>query len=348
MEAAVAAQRGGKVRFVALHLQHSPIEDELKEAFARLLGSSAFTLGAEVERFEAEFAEYSHARHCVGVASGTAALSLMLEAYGIGPGDEVIVPAHTFIASALAVQHVGATPVICDVLEGTGLDRSRTRPGPLSARAPRRSSPSIFTGSRATWTRSTRSPGRAACLFSRTRRRRTGRPIAAAALARWATPRRSRSIRARTWALWATAARSAPTMTCWRPGCAGCATSGSGPRASTSSSATTSGLTGSKQRCCGSSSPISTAGTRRGGRMRRSIGSCSSRPCSWSRSGRRARPFTTCSRRGSRAATRSRGRSASTGSRPAFTTRPRSTSTRLGASSPLRHGAVPVRGGMGS
>ena len=121
MEAAVAARRGGNVRFVALDLQHTPVEGELKAAFARLLGSSAFTLGAEVDGFEAEFAAYSQARHCVGVASGTAALSLMLEAYGVGPGDEVVVPAHTFIASALAVSHVGATPVLCDVLDGTGL-----------------------------------------------------------------------------------------------------------------------------------------------------------------------------------------------------------------------------------
>jgi hypothetical protein len=70
--AAVAARRGGNVRFVALDLQHARVERELKEAFARLPGSSAFTLGAEVDAFEAEFAEYSQARHCVGVASGTA------------------------------------------------------------------------------------------------------------------------------------------------------------------------------------------------------------------------------------------------------------------------------------
>ena len=136
MEAAVAARRGGNVRFVALDLQHSRIERELKEAFARLLGSSAFTLGAEVDAFEAEFAEYSQARHCVGVASGTAALSLMLEAYGIGPGEEVIVPAHTFIASALAVSHIGATPVACDVLQGTGLidpAAARAAVGPRTA-----------------------------------------------------------------------------------------------------------------------------------------------------------------------------------------------------------------------
>jgi dTDP-3-amino-3,4,6-trideoxy-alpha-D-glucose transaminase len=134
--AAVAAQRGGNVRFVALELQHGRIARELQDAFVRLLGSSAYTLGVEVERFEAEFAEYSEARHCVGVASGTAALSLMLEAYGVGPGDEVIVPAHTFIASALAVHHVGATPVLCDVLDGTGLidpAAARAAVGPRTA-----------------------------------------------------------------------------------------------------------------------------------------------------------------------------------------------------------------------
>jgi dTDP-4-amino-4,6-dideoxygalactose transaminase len=109
------------VRFVALERQHSPIEHKLHGAFVRLLCSSGFTLGEEVEHFEADFAAYCEVSHCVGVASGTAALALILQAYGIGPGDEVIVPAHTFIASALAVAHVGATPVLCDVEEGTGL-----------------------------------------------------------------------------------------------------------------------------------------------------------------------------------------------------------------------------------
>ncbi|HEX5192327.1 MAG TPA: DegT/DnrJ/EryC1/StrS family aminotransferase [Solirubrobacteraceae bacterium] len=110
-----------RVRFAALHLQHAELNAELHAAFERLLGSNAFTLGVEVEQFEAAFADYCQADHCVGVSSGTAALALMLRAYGIGTGDEVIVPAHTFIASALAVAHVGATPVLCDVREGTGL-----------------------------------------------------------------------------------------------------------------------------------------------------------------------------------------------------------------------------------
>jgi dTDP-3-amino-3,4,6-trideoxy-alpha-D-glucose transaminase len=109
------------VRFVTLDRQHELLEDELKETFARVLAASAFTLGTEVEQFEAEFASYCEVDHCVGVASGTAALALILKASGIGPGDEVIVPAHTFIASALGVAHAGATPVLCDVQQDTGL-----------------------------------------------------------------------------------------------------------------------------------------------------------------------------------------------------------------------------------
>jgi dTDP-3-amino-3,4,6-trideoxy-alpha-D-glucose transaminase len=147
------ASRGGRVRgdgsvtgtvyapetrvgFAALERQHAQIDEELRAAFARVLGSSAFTLGEEVERFEAEFADYCDVAHCVGVASGTAALALMLEANGIGAGDEVIVPAHTFIASALAVTHVGATPVFSDVDAATGLidaDSARSLAGPRTA-----------------------------------------------------------------------------------------------------------------------------------------------------------------------------------------------------------------------
>ena len=106
---------------MALERQHEPLRQELLAAFTRVLDGSAFILGEEVERFEAEFAEYCGVARCVGVASGTAALTLALAAAGIGPGDEVIVPAHTFIATALAVAHVGATPVACDVDGGTGL-----------------------------------------------------------------------------------------------------------------------------------------------------------------------------------------------------------------------------------
>jgi len=94
---------------------------ELREAFERVVGSSGFILGTEVEAFEDEFAAFCGVEHCVGVASGTAAIGLALRAAGIGAGDEVIVPGHTFIASALGVLHAGATPVFADVEDDTGL-----------------------------------------------------------------------------------------------------------------------------------------------------------------------------------------------------------------------------------
>src|SRR4051794_31820758 len=109
------------VPFVDLNPQHEAIRADLTSAFERVVGKSSFILGEEVAAFEAEFAGYCGVKHCVGVASGTAALSLGFMAAGIGPGDEVIVPAHTFIASALGVIHAGATPVYADVLPGTGL-----------------------------------------------------------------------------------------------------------------------------------------------------------------------------------------------------------------------------------
>jgi dTDP-3-amino-3,4,6-trideoxy-alpha-D-glucose transaminase len=109
------------VAFVDLARQHALIADALNATFGRVLASSGFILGEEVERFEADFAAYCGTRYCVGVASGTAALTIMLQAAGITPGDEVIVPAHTFIATALAVMHAGATPVCVDVDQASGL-----------------------------------------------------------------------------------------------------------------------------------------------------------------------------------------------------------------------------------
>jgi dTDP-3-amino-3,4,6-trideoxy-alpha-D-glucose transaminase len=94
---------------------------ELLEAVARVAAASAFTLGEEVEAFEREFAQYCGARHAVGVSSGTEALVLALRALGLGPGDEVIVPTNSFIASAEAVSLVGATPRLVDVDPLSGL-----------------------------------------------------------------------------------------------------------------------------------------------------------------------------------------------------------------------------------
>ncbi|MDB6001546.1 MAG: DegT/DnrJ/EryC1/StrS aminotransferase [Rhizobacter sp.] len=85
--------------------------DELCAAFGRVIDSGWYVLGKEVSAFEAEYAAYCGAAHCIGVANGLDALSLVLRAMDIGPGDEVIVPSNTYIATWLAVTHVGATPV---------------------------------------------------------------------------------------------------------------------------------------------------------------------------------------------------------------------------------------------
>jgi dTDP-4-amino-4,6-dideoxygalactose transaminase len=110
-----------RIRFSDLSRQHETIAPDLRAAFERVVSASAFTLGQEVAAFEHEFASYCGVRHCVGTASGTAAITLALIASGIGAGDEVIVPSHTFAATALGVMHAGAIPVLCDVDAATGL-----------------------------------------------------------------------------------------------------------------------------------------------------------------------------------------------------------------------------------
>lgn len=94
---------------------------EMELAMRRVMKSGALIGGPEVAAFEARFSEYCSAAHMVGVGNGLDALSMALRAWGIGPGDEVIVPAHTFVATALAVDEVGATPVLVDVEPDTGL-----------------------------------------------------------------------------------------------------------------------------------------------------------------------------------------------------------------------------------
>ena len=99
---------------------------EFHAALDRVLNSGWFILGDETARFEREFAEHCGARHAIGVANGLDALHLVLRAWGIGPGDEVIVPSNTYIATWLAVTQVGALPVPVEPLETTcNLDPSR-------------------------------------------------------------------------------------------------------------------------------------------------------------------------------------------------------------------------------
>jgi dTDP-4-amino-4,6-dideoxygalactose transaminase len=92
-----------------------PLLGEVAERQRRVLKSGRYVLGPEVEAFEAELAAWAGTAHAVGVASGTDALTIALRALGVGPGDEVVVPALTFYATAEAVVHAGAVPVFCDV-----------------------------------------------------------------------------------------------------------------------------------------------------------------------------------------------------------------------------------------
>jgi len=108
-----------RVPFVDLKAQAQTLRAEYERVFASVVERAAYTLGPEVKAFEEAFAAFCHAESCVGVSSGTDAVKLALLAAGVGPGDEVVVPVNTFIATAEAVSHVGATPVFVDCLPGT-------------------------------------------------------------------------------------------------------------------------------------------------------------------------------------------------------------------------------------
>jgi dTDP-4-amino-4,6-dideoxygalactose transaminase len=89
------------VPFVDLSRHHAELRDELEAAFRSVVASGQFVFGPELMAFEEEWADYCEAPYAVGVASGTAAIQLVLEALGIGPSDEVIIPANTFISTAI-------------------------------------------------------------------------------------------------------------------------------------------------------------------------------------------------------------------------------------------------------
>ncbi len=107
------------VPFVDLNRQYAMIKDEVQSGFDRVCEGGGFILGKEAKDFETAFAGFCQAEYAVGVNSGTDALYLALSALGIGPGDEVIVPTHTFIATALCVSYTGARPVFVDVQADT-------------------------------------------------------------------------------------------------------------------------------------------------------------------------------------------------------------------------------------
>jgi dTDP-4-amino-4,6-dideoxygalactose transaminase len=115
-----------EIQFLDLRETYIEIKDELDAAYRRVMDSGWYILGREVKAFEEEFAAYCGTRHSVGVGNGLEALQLILSAYGIGAGHEVIVPANTYVATWLAVSNTGATPVAVEPVEGTyNLDPER-------------------------------------------------------------------------------------------------------------------------------------------------------------------------------------------------------------------------------
>jgi dTDP-4-amino-4,6-dideoxygalactose transaminase len=108
-----------KIPFLDLKAGISELRQELSIAINRVVDSGVYVLGAEVDEFESEFANFCESKYCVGVANGLEALHLTLRAWNVGPGDEVIVPSNTYIATWLAVTQVGATVVPVEPLIST-------------------------------------------------------------------------------------------------------------------------------------------------------------------------------------------------------------------------------------
>jgi dTDP-4-amino-4,6-dideoxygalactose transaminase len=107
-----------KIPFLDVGASYRELKSELDEAISRVLDSGWYLLGKELEAFENEYATYTESNHCVGLANGLEALVLSLKALGVGPGDEVVVPANTYIATWLAVSYVGATPIPVEPIPG--------------------------------------------------------------------------------------------------------------------------------------------------------------------------------------------------------------------------------------
>jgi dTDP-4-amino-4,6-dideoxygalactose transaminase len=110
-----------KVPFLDLQAQYRAIKPEVDAAMQGVLNASSYVGGPAVAAFEKEFAMFTDSEHCIGLNSGTAAIALLLQAAGIGPGDEVITAANSFFASAEAISEVGATPILVDCREDDAL-----------------------------------------------------------------------------------------------------------------------------------------------------------------------------------------------------------------------------------
>ncbi|HZC71215.1 MAG TPA: DegT/DnrJ/EryC1/StrS family aminotransferase, partial [Jatrophihabitans sp.] len=115
------------IPLVDLKLQHERVADEVQSGFERVLANTSFVLGPDVQAFERAYAEFCGVGHCVGVGNGTDAIELALRAVGVGPGDEVITAANTFVATAEAIVRTGAKLVLADCDEHFLLDPTAAR-----------------------------------------------------------------------------------------------------------------------------------------------------------------------------------------------------------------------------
>ncbi|MDH4033204.1 MAG: DegT/DnrJ/EryC1/StrS family aminotransferase, partial [candidate division Zixibacteria bacterium] len=104
-----------EIKYLDLQANYQSIKPEIDEAIRKVLDSSAYVLGPAVQEFESAYADYCGTKFAIGCNSGTTALTLALRALEVGPGDEVITAANTFIATAAAIVHAGARPVLVDI-----------------------------------------------------------------------------------------------------------------------------------------------------------------------------------------------------------------------------------------
>ena len=216
------------IPFLDMKPAYAELKDELDAAYRRVMESGWYVLGREVEAFEAEYAAFCGTRHCVGVGNGLEALELALRAWDIGPGDEVIVPSNTYIATWLAVTAVGRDggPGRADARRPQHRSRAHRR-GHHPAHAGR-SCRSTSTASRPTWMRSWTLARRHGLKVVEDVAQAQGARYRAGAPDRWAMPAPAASFRPRISAPWATAGRSPPTMPASPTACGRCATTAAG------------------------------------------------------------------------------------------------------------------------
>ncbi len=216
------------IPFLDMKAVYAELKPELDAAYARVMESGWFVLGKEVEAFEAEYAAFCGTRHCVGVGNGLEAMELVLRAWDLGPGDEVIVPSNTYIATWLAVTALGARVVPVEPTPaGPNIDPDRIAAA-ITSRT-RAILPVHLYGEPADMDAIVALARKHGAQGSRGRGAGAGRQGARPAdRGARATPARTASFRPRISAPSATAARSPPTMPGWPSGCAPCATTAAG------------------------------------------------------------------------------------------------------------------------